>query len=431
MSKYDIETLKAITISEVLEHFQVDHLKGNSYTCPYDHAKPTKLTVYPAKNICKCHNCDVVKGDSIAIARYFHNDDFKSACEDLHEAFGIPYLDNSDLKRTETKKYVKPQPKAIEYLSFDKTRGFKHIEVDDYIEKYTSLEKRQQLKLVYTHIYRYSLSTKRESINNYYESRGIENNQHLSKLGFLSKNNIIHLVGELKRLFPVEDLVEFGILNNSENKKFKHTWKQIKNAILVPAFDVYTDLIEGFMLRPIDSTSNKWFTGKESRLSVPEILKPLPFGTGYKVLSGDCDIYITEGHIDALSLPSDKCFIAAPGIHSFENEQLGLLRGRNIKLAFDQDDAGQKAAFGYTEFFTKDEVIVVLNNNISELGNAIKKLSSQDIKFTSKRTEGFRDQLIKAGATSVEILSWDKNLGKDLNDLLINGNIDEAIGKQI
>jgi hypothetical protein len=61
MSKYIIEALEALPIGEVLEHFQLEHLKGNSYRCPNDHKKPARVTVYAATNICKCHNCEEVK----------------------------------------------------------------------------------------------------------------------------------------------------------------------------------------------------------------------------------------------------------------------------------------------------------------------------------------------------------------------------------
>jgi len=426
MSKYEVDKLNQIDISEVLEYFQVENLKVNSFRCPNDHKKPAKLTVYPSKNICKCFNCGEVKGGPIAIAKYFHRGDFKAACEDLHQAFNIPFGDNSDYKNSDFKRYIKPKPIQTKYLSFDKTKKFTSVKVAEHITSYESLDKKQKLKLVYTYMYRYSLKTNREKLLAYYKSRGISNSIHLDKLGYLSEQDIVELMKKLEKSFPIEDLVEFGIINSAEHEYFPLQWKQIKNAVLVPAFDIYTDTIEGFMLRPVDK-SNKWFKGKESRLSVPSILKPLPFGTGYKVLSGDCDIYITEGHIDALSLPQELCFIATPGVQSFEKEQLGLLKGRNIKLVFDQDEAGQKAAHGYTEITFLEKSITVLNSEETEIEGMLKIFKSQAIEYTSHRVEGFRDQLLKAGVASVEIITWDKELGKDLNDLVINGNMSKVI----
>ena len=237
-------------------------------------------------------------------------------------------------------------------------------------------------------MYRFSLTTDRKKLLNYYQKRGLQSNPHLSKIGFLSEEDIEIVVKKLMKIFQIEDLIQFGVINDTKHK-YPLSWKSVKNVAVVPSFSIYTDLVEGMMLRPIDD-SNKWFKGKESRLSTPSILKPLPFGFGYKILHRDCDIYITEGHIDALSLPSDYCFIASPGVHAFEKEQLGLLQGRDIKLVFDQDEAGLKAVFGY------------------------------------EHHEGFKDQLLKAGVKSVEVITWDQKLGKDVNDLLLNGHLNKV-----
>jgi len=275
--------------------------------------------------------------------------------------------------------------------------------------------------MVYTYLYRFSLSVDREKLNNYYYSRGIVNNIHLDKIGFLSQEDISVIVSKLCEIFPIEDLVEFGVINSSDHK-FPLKWKNPINVSLVPAFDIYTDLVEGFMLRPVDK-SNSWFKGKESRLSVPSILKPLPFGIGFRILSADCDIYITEGHIDALSLPNNKYFIAAPGVQSFEKEQLGLLKGRNIKLVFDQDESGQKVAWGYSEISFLGKSIAVLNSDKDNLEGMLNIFQSQGIEYTCRKVDGFKNQLLKAGVASVEVITWDKNLGGDINELLINENL--------
>lgn len=54
-------------------------------------------------------------------------------------------------------------------------------------------------------------------------------------------------------------------------------------------------------------------------------------------------MYITEGHIDGLSLGKAK-FAAIPGVHSFKEEDLGLFQGQNVYIAFDMDRAGRDAA---------------------------------------------------------------------------------------
>jgi len=432
---FNLEALKAIPVDEVIValggNYKNDRKGGskqyNMHCCNSsfhkDGDKKPSMTIWSPKNIAKCHVCDT-KGDPISIAKAMFGGDFKVACEWLHDTFSIPYMDGS--VSAVKKQAPKKLKKEIEYQTFDKSISFQHIKLKDYIKKYDSLNDVQRLKLIYTFMYRFSLCTNRSKLREFYQGRGIKNNPHLDKLGFLSKEDIKILLTKMIKIFKEEDLVSFGIIHPKDHK-FPLSWKSISNAVLVPHFSVYTDLVEGFMLRPVDDT-NKWFNGKEMRLSTPSILKPMPFGAGYRVLNGDCDIYITEGHIDALSLPHHFCFLAAPGVQSFEKEQLGMLKGRNIKLVFDMDDAGQKAAWGYTEISYQGQELVVLNNELDGLDGMIKFLKKQEIEVKTRRVDGFRDQLLKAGVASVEIVSWDNSFGKDVNEVLLqNGTIEGII----
>jgi len=419
---FDLEKLNAVPIDEVLELFNVE-FNGKDFLCPNDHkGSKVKLVMYKDVNVCKCHNCDEVKGDPVTIATWLCKGDFIEACKILAQHIGE---DNAVINtpRTAPVKVVR----ETKYRNFDKVRGFTHIEVEDFMETYSSLKEYQKMKLVYSYIYRYSISTKREKLINYYQGRGIKSS-YVNKIGFLSQENIIHLVDVLKKKFPIEDLIKFNVINDTKHEYFPLHWNQLKNCLLVPSFDIYTDLVEGFMLRPVDKTSNKWFKGKEKALSTPSILEPMPFGVGYKVLSSDCDVYITEGHIDALSLPEDRCFIATPGVNSFKEDQLGLLKGRNIKLVFDQDEsnAGMEAAYGFSRVSFLEQTIKVLNTQESELEGMLKIFKSQGIKYFCKKEEGFKSKLLKARVASVEVVTWDKNLGNDLNELLVNGNLTKA-----
>ena len=433
--EYDLEALEQIPVQDVVialgGSFPKDREPGtpqyNMHCCNNtfhkEGDKKPSFTIYKEKNICKCHVCDV-SGNSISVAKKMHKGDFKQACEWLHDTFSIPYKSGNSYNKP-VKKFSKPKPKEVEYIHFDKSFGFTHVEVRDYIEKYDKLNKEQKLKLVYTFIYRFSLTTDRKVLEDYYASRKIVSNTHLSKIGFLSENDIKTLSDKLVSLFPIEDLVEFGVINDAKHKYFPLQWKQVKNAAVVPAFSIYTDLVEGMMLRPIDD-SNKWFKGKESRLSSPSIAKPMPFGVGYRLMTRDCPIYITEGHIDALSLPENYCFIATPGVQAFEPEQLGVLQGRDIKIVFDQDDAGQQAAWGYTTLEFLDQTLTVLDSQREDVEATVRLLKSKKIEVSQMHHEGFRAKLLKAGVKSVEVVTWDKKLGKDVNELLVNGNLSKV-----
>jgi len=442
--EFDLEALEQIPVQDVVVAlggtFPKDREPGtpqyNMHCCNgnfhKEGDKKPSLTVYKGKNICKCHVCGTA-GNPISVAKTMQGD-FKEACKWLHDTFGIPYKSGSSYQNSRPKKFHKPKQKQIEYERFDKSLGFTHVEVRNYVDKYYQLNEQQRLKLVYTYLYRYSLTTDRKKLNGYYQKRGIINNSHTKKIGYLSESDIKIVVDKLKGLFSIEDLVRFEILHSKDHKYFPLQWRQLKECLVVPSFSIHTDLIEGMMFRPIDEESNKWFKGKEKRMSIASILKPHPFGMGYGLLSKDCDIYITEGHIDAFSLPSNYCFIAPPGVQAFEQEHLGLLKGRNIKLVFDQDEsmAGQQSAFGYTVLEFLDQKLTILHDRQGvrrDIETTKRLLESQGIKISMYSHEGLRDKLLKAGVKSVEVITWDRSLGGDINDLLVNGNLNKVFTK--
>ena len=431
---FDIEKLEKIPIDEVIKALGGDYKKHshgkqfNMMCCNkafHQHGdKKPSLTVWVDKNICKCHVCGI-KGNPISVAKGMLGD-FKEACKWLHETFSIPYVNGYTPKPTVAPKIVKSASKPIKYLRFDKTKKFTKVKIGNWIDKYSKLSKAQKLKMVYTFIYHFSLNTNRSKLLEYYKGRKIDKNPYLSKIGYFSTEDITLLLNKLS-IFPTEDLIEFGIINDAKHK-FPLSWKSPKNVAVVPSFGIYNDLIEGMMLRPIDNT-NKWFKGKESRLSIPNILKPLPFGFGYKILQNTCDIYITEGHIDALSLPDNYCFIASPGVNALEEEQLGLLQGKSVKLVFDQDEAGLKNALGYFEVSFLDQRMTILKSQKDDLEGMKNILRTQGIEIKVTEYTGLKDKLLKAGAKSVEVIIWNKDLGKDVNDLLINGNLSKVFKK--
>lgn len=128
------------------------------------------------------------------------------------------------------------------------------------------------------------------------------------------------------------------------------------------------------MLRYTDNRSY----GKEVNISCTDIVFPVPFGLGIKTLSSPNPIWITEGHIDGLSIAmAGKHFASFGGVHAYNDELLGLFRGKTVVIAFDQDKPGQEGR-----------------------GILVKKLR-------------------KAGV-DCHLANWRAELGKDLNDLLKN-----------
>ena len=404
MAKFNIEELKKIPVGDVLEYFDVEALKNNRYRCPNNHQKnKAVITVYTDDNICKCHNCGEVKGDSIAIAKFFHNGDFKNACEDLHEAFNIPFLDGG-VASNNFHKFVKKvvKEKEIEYLSFDKNHKYLEIDISSYIDKFEEMNDIQKFKMIATAIYEFSLKTDQTLKNKYYKSIGItkEKNPILkekiimisSKLGFISKDDVTALLKHLEVLFSIEDLVKFGVINDVASKKpFMFSQSIEEGLVVIPNFDMYSNMCTGLKYRKTKLKS--WFdkklkkkvfdSNKEPEFSYKRIANPLPYHlTREALLNESYTFRFFEGQKDLHSMPSKElvCDIAIPGVNGIDETMLGLFRGRKIDLYFDQDKAGQDAAM---------------------------KLKTL---------------LEKAGAF-VTIKTWNVNLGEDVNEVLLKGNI--------
>jgi DNA primase len=380
--KYDLEALNNISIDEVLEIFGGRRSKkARLLHCPNVTAhkngdKNASMSISLDKNICKCFACGL-KGNPISIATFFLKD-FKKGCEFLHDKFNIPYLEDDRNDKDKNQQYdlshFKKKKNEIKYFKFDANKEFYKIAIKDYLHLYKDMNSKQKLRLIYTFIYRYSLTTNQEKKIAYYKSRKLENSKYLKYFGFLDKKDIVILEEKLKKYFDVEDLIKFKIFN-TYNK-----WKYGYSMSVVPSFSLYTDLIEGLMLRYTDNRTK----GKETNISYYDIVYPMPFGLGRKTILTAKEIWITEGHIDALSiaLKKDVSFVAFSGVYAWKVELFGLLKGKTAILAYDKDTAGQEG------------------QNV-----LIKTLQ-------------------KAGV-NCKIAEWDNNY-KDLNELLVADKIDEV-----
>lgn len=381
--KYDLEALKGLNIGEVIVALGGEEVKaGRMFRCFnkafHQHAdKSPSMSVKKGTNSCKCFACGV-GGDPISIATTALGD-FKSACEWLSSTFGIAYLDSIELPKS-TVRLPKTEAKKIEYLTFNKAKKFGRFKVFHWLDKYSEMTDSQKLKMVYSYLYRFSLKTEQTAKLGYYEGRGIKQHVLLDKIGYLSESDLKELLAQLENHFPIEDLIKFKLFNDVDAKA-PLQWKYGSGALLViPSFDLYSDLVTGLMLRPIHK--EKWMP-KEFQVTHHDIVDGFPFAMNYEMFAGDsCNetIYFTEGHIDGLSL-LDKCFVAIPGVHSYKVEWLGLFRGKKCVIAFDADKAGIEGA------------------------------------------EKLKQELLKAGVEQVEILTWDPVLGKDLNERLLNKNL--------
>lgn len=342
--KYDLEALKNIPIKDVIEALGAIPARNNrNFHCfnvasHKDNDKNASMAVYEKTNSCSCFACGI-SGNPINIAKAYFNGDFKQAAEFLHSHFNVPLLDNNIIKQV--KLAIKPQNKIEKvYMEFDEKKDFVEVkELESFLPLYSKMNEAQRLKLIYTFLYRFSLQTNQKAKENYYLKRGITKLHLVDKIGFLSYQDVKILEKELLQRFSLEDLIHFKLFS-AEKKAFKYAF----NIAVVPNFDLYSNMVSGFSFRSVDSS---YKGAKEVNVSCSDIVYPMPFGLENKSLK-DCKwIWLSEGHIDLLSLKqhyensNEVCFIAFNGVFAYKEEFLTLLKGKDrVVISFDKDEAG-------------------------------------------------------------------------------------------
>ena len=265
-------------------------------------------------------------------------------------------------------KQQKPQKKTVTIIykrEFTKMPAKYYIkENSTNIKNFNKLDKYNQYKTILTYIYHFSLKTNQSQKISYYKNRAITHIPY--SIGFLSLQDIKQLENELLNLFPLEKLQTYNLFNKNH---FKYSFS---NYTVIPSFELSSNLVTSLRFRAI--TQSKL---KEIEISNKRMLNPLPFGMTYQNLKLYDTFYITEGHIDALSLGVEN-FVAIEGVNSFNYYHLKLFENKTLFICFDQDKAGIDAA---------------------------KKFSSNLTKLNIKN----------------HIAKWDLLKGKDLNELLKNG----------
>ncbi|EAJ3733800.1 toprim domain-containing protein [Campylobacter upsaliensis] len=374
--KFDIESLNHIPIIDVLEKLGAIQERDKkiihcfNITNHKNDDKNASMAIYEKTNSCHCFACGM-SGKPVNLVKLILGD-FKKACEYLHSAFNIPYLNGA--KATLREEFLKQKTRSKNYFYFDENKDYVELSnLEPYLVKYHTLSQTQKLKLVYSFIYRFSLTTNQAKKKAYYLQRGIEKLSLVEDLGFLSYKDIKELESLLLKNFPLEDLRKFKVFH-----KEKEAWNYAFNVAVIPNFDLYSNLLTGFSLRAIDST----YKGvKEVNINCNDICPILPFNLTYAKLKLCEKVILCEGHIDALSggqyykQDGKALFVSFGGAFCIKEEVLTLLKGKKVFICFDKDEAGLRG-----------------QNALS------KSLSLLEINHS--------------------ILTWDNHLGKDLNDLL-------------
>ena len=429
---------------------------GSKFFCPNGHSKPQKIQIYKTPNICKCHNCGEVKGSPVDIAKWFKGG-FIDGLKWLADNFGIQkvlnpeYVDekgqtlsSEELKKAqesiralqETIKHeIKETITKIDYLEFDSRKKYKLVDdIQEFLPNtklWEKLDDAQKLKVVYTWLYRETFTYGSQAAKYmYYKKRGIDTtNKWLKKIGYLAVENFNEIFAKATALFPMELLELVGFAKKDDNGEFKLSFNYVKKGgiLMVPSFDLYTNMITGFMLRPTHPA--QWMKDrhiKEIQLSNTSLIFPIPFGLTYYSLKKFNEFYVTEGHPDGLALPDNgedekgRGFFSIPGVNGLSESHLGLLKGKKVIICFDQDRAGQKSAFGYSVVELSGQKFDFINQLEDEIKSNF--MSNPELEFKEVVYQGISSKLEKA-EVEYSIKQWDKKIGSDVNDVRIYGNL--------
>ena len=434
---------------------------GSKFFCPNGHSKPQKIQIYKTPNICKCHNCGEVKGSPVDIAKWFKGG-FIDGLKWLADNFGIQkvlnpeYVDekgqtlsSEELKKAqesiralqETIKHeIKETITKIDYLEFDSRKKYKLVDdIQEFLpdtKLWEKLDDAQKLKVVYTWLYRETFTYGSQAAKYmYYKKRGIDTtNKWLKKIGYLAVENFNEIFAKATALFPMELLELVGFAKNDDNGEFKLSFNYVKKGgiLIVPSFDLYSNMVTGFMLRP--NKPEQWMKDrhmKEIQLSNTSLIFPIPFGLTAYSLKKFNEFYVTEGHPDGLALPDNgenekgRGFFSIPGVNGLSESHLGLLRDKKVIICFDQDRAGQKSAYGYSVIEYNGQRVDFINK-IEEFKKIekINFLNNSGVEYKEVVYQGISSKLEKAGI-EYSIKEWDTKIGSDINDVRIYGNINK------
>lgn len=367
----------------------------------------------------------------------------------------------------------KNESKEVVYNRFDSKKPYKLVNFDDMMQHYPQMNDKQQFMMIVTSIYNYSLNTNQNDKVKYFKSRGISAIKHPAllqkvkqirdEIGYLSMDDISHLINYLKNQFSIDDLIKFGIINDKKHKfpySFKHY--SLEGFCVIPSFDLYSNMITALKIRNTKMADWQKSNMKEPEISFGRIATPLPYGlTRDALLDENATFRLQEGAIDSLSVPSKQNTydISIAGVNGISNEDLGLFENKKVEIWYDQDSAGQKTAYGQKVFTARlkntelahysllmkfnncnseyiqtsndengmDLTITSINHQtyLNQVQKDLDLLKSKNVPIKTSIKKGIKDLLLDAGADEVIIKNWNKELGSDVNEVLKNNNIEK------
>lgn len=325
--RLDSDVIQRITdandIVDLIEEFLPLKKAGANFitNCPFHKEKTPSFVVSQEKQIYHCFGCGE-SGNSINFLMKYKNYTFVESAEYLARKAGIIL---EEVKGTELQNNNRLLTDKLYKLNREAASFF-----------YNNLKKQPHvLKYLY--------------------SRNIDVNV-IKKFGIGYANNewdnlLKHL---LEKGYTEEEILKTGLIIKTENKN--KCYDRFRNRVIFPIFDVKKKII-GFGGRVLDDSLPKYLNSPESII----------FNKGYNLYGiniakeavKDKNFILVEGYMDVIKMHiyGYNSTVAALGTSLTEN-QIKLMKrySKDYYIAFDSDEAGQKAALKSMNMLKKNNL---------------------------------------------------------------------------
>lgn len=325
--RLDSDVIQRITdandIVDLIEEFLPLKKAGANFNtnCPFHKEKTPSFVVSQEKQIYHCFGCGET-GDSIKFLMKYKNYTFVEAAEYLARRAGIVL---EEIKGTNKQNENRLLSDKLYKINMEAATFF-----------YNNLKKR-------SHVLQYLYSRKIDF--NVIKMFGI---------GYANDewdNLLKHL---LEKGYVEEEIQKTGLIIKVENKN--KYYDRFRNRVIFPIFDIKKRII-GFGGRVLDNSLPKYLNSPES----------IVFNKGYnlyginiaKEVVRDKSFFLVEGYMDVIKMHIHgyNTAVAALGTSLTENQIILMKRySKECYLAFDSDEAGQKAALKSMNMLKKNNL---------------------------------------------------------------------------
>lgn len=335
---------KHINIIELFKHFNVKPTKkGKNYIalCPWHNDKTPSLSIDKEKGLYNCFGCGE-SGDAFTLVQKMKGCDFKEALNFLKEYKSLPITKLETVKEEVKNSNEEQTQENKQALNNDKKEKKKESKEN---KEETETNESGCITLTEVCDYYHKKLFENEKAIKYLEQRNIKNRANLArfKVGFCD-GTLINKISNSQEKY----LERKGVLRESGVEHFK-------NFLTFPIFDENEQVVGIYGRNINDNSTLKHFYLKGNHKGI----------FNHKASIVYDEIILTESIIDALSLIETGInnVQAIYGTNGFTNVHLKTLKENRVKqviLAFDNDEAGQKASEELKDNLVKEDFEVKL-----------------------------------------------------------------------